>query len=244
MTDSINNGWIKLHRKILTNPQLKGRRLALWVTLLLLATHDEQECTFKGERITLESGQLITGRKYLSQNSGFAESGIESVLAMLEKEQQIRQQKSNKNRLITIIQWEKCQQKEQQTDNKVTTNRQQSDTYKKGKNVKNDDNVKKTLTKVNEPMASYGNEDVNKVLEALKLKVGISDFADSQKWQRIHGKNIHNLLVKIGREEFSRRLDIILKDSFKHKRCNEIKYIYEQLKGFIEPNISSKIMIA
>lgn len=242
MTDSTNNGWIKLHRKLLSNPALKGRRLALWITMLLLATHEEQEVYFRNERIKLKPGQFLTGREYLAKESTFSSGAIEKVLLVFEKEQQIEQQKSNKNRLITILQWEKYQQKEQQSDNRVTTKEQQSDTYKKVKNVKNDDNEKK-LTKVNE-QATYGNEDINKILEALKLKIGISDFADAQKWQRIYGKHIHQLLVKIGREDFSRRLDVILKDSFKHKRCNEIKYVYEQLKGFIEPNVSSKIMLA
>lgn len=89
----------------------------------------------------------------------------------------------------------------------------------------------------------FGNEDINKVLTAIRLKVGISDFADSQRWQRIYGKHLFSILSKIGAEEFGRRLDIILKDSFKRKRCNETRYIYEQLKGFIEPNISSKIIL-
>lgn len=135
-----NNGWIKLHRQTLDNPTLEGRRLALWVTLLLLATHAEQEVMFGGKRITLKAGQFITGRKYLSQKSHYSEGAIEKVLLVFEKEQQIEQQKSNKNRLITILNWvpfqQKEQQKEQQSDNRVTTEEQQSDTYKKDKTVK------------------------------------------------------------------------------------------------------------
>lgn len=132
-----NKGWIKLHRTILENPTLKGRRLALWVTLLLLASHDPCEAVFDGKRITLLPGQFITGRLYLANNSSYSEGGVEKVLLVMEKEQQIEQQKSNKNRLITIKAWEKYQQKEQQSDNRVTTKEQQSDTYKKDKKIKN-----------------------------------------------------------------------------------------------------------
>lgn len=85
----------------------------------------------------------------------------------------------------------------------------------------------------------HGNEEINKVLEAIKGKVGISDFADTQKWVRIYGRHCVTLLARIGAKEFSRRLDILMKDKYKHKRLNEIRYVYEQVKGFIEPKSSS-----
>lgn len=98
----------------------------------------------------------------------------------------------------------------------------------------------KTLSNDNgaEPI-QHGNVDINKILEAIRLKCGIDDFSDSQKWKRIYGQHCSSLLKKIGSAEFSRRLDIILHDSFKQKRCNEIRYVYEQVKGFIEPNEKS-----
>lgn len=111
---------------------------------------------------------------------------------------------------------------------------------RKGKERKEKDIIKES-TNVDGVPPTYGNEDINKTLEAIRLKVGIDDFSDAQKWKRIYGQHCLNLLKKIGSQEFSRRLDIILNDSFKRKRCNEIKYIYEQVKGFIEPTISSKI---
>lgn len=123
----MNNGWIKLHRKILNHPYLKGRKLALWTTLLLLATHQDREDIFGGEKIILKAGQFITGRKYLAEKSGYKESGVEGALAYLEKQQQIRQQKSNQNRLITVNNWSiyqgNEQQDRQQNDNKKTRTR-------------------------------------------------------------------------------------------------------------------------
>lgn len=87
---------------------------------------------------------------------------------------------------------------------------------------------------------TFGNIEINKILIAIKGKVEIESFADSGRWERIYGKHCHDLLVKIGSKEFSRRLDIILSDDFKRKNCNRIKYIYEQVKGFMEPkNIQS-----
>lgn len=107
-----------------------------------------------------------------------------------------------------------------------------------GKDRKGQDIIK-TSKEVGETPKTFGNEEINKTLEAIRLKVGIDDFADAQKWKRIYGQHCLNLLKKIGSQEFSRRLDIILNDSFKHKRCNQIKYIYEEVKGFIEPQVKS-----
>lgn len=76
--------------------------------------------------------------------------------------------------------------------------------------------------------------EISNMLTALKEKIGISDFADSAIERNI-AKHCVNLLGKIGKDEFVRRLDIILQDSFKHKNCNSIRYVYNQIKGFIEP---------
>ena len=145
MTDSTNNGWIKLHRKLLDNPLMQGKRLSLWIILLLLASHTEQEVLFKGKRVKLKPGQFLTGRKFLAKKTGENETFVQRLLENLENEQQIEQQKSNKNRIITICNWQKYQnenssnkqQIEQQMNNKRTTDEQQMNTYKKYKNVKN-----------------------------------------------------------------------------------------------------------
>ena len=145
MSDQV--GWIKIHRQLLDNPIMTGNMLALWVVILMTATHKERDVLFKGERITTKSGQLLTGRKFLSMKSGVSESTVQRFLKKLESEHQIEQQISNKNRLITILNWSKYQgdehQVEQQVNNKRTTSEQQVNTYK---NVKNTKNIKKDTT--------------------------------------------------------------------------------------------------
>ena len=58
------DGWVKIHRKILDNPIVckDSDYLAVWVYLLLNATHQEYDTLFKGKRMTLQKGQLITGK--------------------------------------------------------------------------------------------------------------------------------------------------------------------------------------
>lgn len=100
-------------------------------------------------------------------------------------------------------------------------------------NILSKDNMSEAQELVKEE--NFGKEDINKMLQALKIKIGISDFVDSQKWSRIYGQHLCKLLDSLGKEEFVRRLEIILNDSFKSKNCNSIKYIYGQIKGFKEP---------
>lgn len=137
-------GWIKIHRKMLENPIIckDSDYLSVWIYLLLNATHKEIPALFKGEKITLQPGQLITGRKSMSTKLKISESKIYRIINEYKSEQQIEQQTSNKNSLITILNWDKYQQSEQQNEqqmnNKRTTTEQQLNT---NKNVKNDNNI-------------------------------------------------------------------------------------------------------
>lgn len=135
-------GYIKLHRKLLENPIHGNMKYAwLWIVLLLLASHKGTEFLHGNKLIKLECGQLLTGRKQLAEKSGIKEGTIETILNYLESQQQIQQQKTTKYRVITILNWDKYQQDQQQiqqqNNNKITTKRQQNDTFKNVKNVKN-----------------------------------------------------------------------------------------------------------
>lgn len=135
-------GWIKLHRKLLENPVVckDAAHLAIWIYLLLNATHRDMDAIFQGKRITLKPGQLITGRKSISKQLGVSESKTNRVLFALENDHQIERQRSNKNSLISILNWDKYQeggqQNGRQANNKRTTSEQQVNTNKNVKNVR------------------------------------------------------------------------------------------------------------
>ena len=138
-----NEGYIKLYRKILNNPIIckDTDYLSVWIYLLLNATHNEYDAVFRNNRITLKSGQLITGRKTIADKFNIDENKVQRILKYFEKQHQIEQQTSNKNRLISISNWGKYQigrhQVEQQMNNKCTTSEQQVNTNKNVKNVIN-----------------------------------------------------------------------------------------------------------
>ena len=128
------NGWVSLHRKMLDNPVVckDSDYMAIWIYLLLNATHAEIPAMFKGQKIMLNPGQLITGRKAISDKLRVTESKVQRVLKCYESERQIEQQTGNKNRLITIKNWNMYQCSEQQIErqmyNQRTTNEQQMNT--------------------------------------------------------------------------------------------------------------------
>ena len=127
----MEQGWIKLHRKLLENPIMrKPSYLALWVVLLLKANHEDNRVIWNGKDTLIKAGSFITGRKTLNKETGIAESTIEDILKYLETQHQIRQQKNNKYRIITILKWNDYQN----PTAKATSSRHLADTNKNEKN--------------------------------------------------------------------------------------------------------------
>jgi hypothetical protein len=144
----MNTGWIKLHRKILDNPIVckDPDYFTIWIYLLLNATHTEYDVIFKGKRRILKSGELLSGRKSISEKTKISESKVQRILKTFQNEQQIEQQTTNINRLISITKWD-CyqiteQQHEQQLNNEGTTTEQRVNTNNNVNNIKKEKNVK------------------------------------------------------------------------------------------------------
>jgi hypothetical protein len=132
-------GWIKLHRALLDHPRINDPDwLAVWVYLLLTATHAPYRALFNGRTIELRPGQLITGRHVIAAATGVSQSKVWRVLETLKTEQQIEQQPGNKSSLVSITNWEKYQGTEQQIEQQVSSNRaateQQVSTLQEQKN--------------------------------------------------------------------------------------------------------------
>lgn len=124
-----NKGWIKLHRKVLDNPVVcrDAEHLAVWVYLLLEATHENIDKMFAGRRTTLKPGELITGRKVISVKLNISESKVQRILKRFEIEQQIEQQTSTTSRRISIQNWSEYQEGEQQIEQQLNNNRTTSE---------------------------------------------------------------------------------------------------------------------
>jgi hypothetical protein len=135
-------GWVKIHRRIEKKGYYtKSEYVHLWIHLLLKANHERKEFMFNNQIMVVKQGQLLTGRKQLSEETGISESTLERILKLFENEHQIEQQKTTKYRVITILHWKEYQVSDNKVDNKWTTDGQQMDTNKNIKNDKNDKNT-------------------------------------------------------------------------------------------------------
>lgn len=187
----MHRGYIKLWRKMQEKGWYKNPKHAhLWVHILLKANHIANEFMWNGEMIAIEEGQFLTGRKELSKETGIAESTIEKILKVFEKEHQIEQQKTNKFRIISVINWKEYQKdgqkKEQQSDNGRTPKEQRKNTNKNDKNEKNDkktfgdlavagvEDVMNIFYQIN-PTLNWGNKTIRKAAADLIKKFGLEE---------------------------------------------------------------------
>lgn len=150
-----------------------------------------------------------------------------------------KHQRPDKRFLMTLIEPQELAKIKALVVNTTGTPCEHHDDIEGEGDVDIESDIDKKIPKGIEPTALdtpkvYGNIEVNRMLEALKGKIGIAAFAD-QSIERNMAKHCVQLLAKIGKDEFVRRLDTILEDSFKRKNCNRIKYVYNEIKAFIEP---------
>lgn len=131
MANPHNSGWIKMYRSLQEKAYYKrdSEKVHLWIHLLIKASFSKnKEVLLGGKPYLCRPGEFTTGRRQLYQETGISESKIERILTYFEKiEHQIEQQKTNKNRLITILNWGMYQQNEQHIEQQVNNNRTTSE---------------------------------------------------------------------------------------------------------------------
>lgn len=136
-------GWIKLHRKMLHSNVFQNEKLfKVFMYCLMKATHSEHRQLVGKQFIELEQGQFVFGRKKAAVELNMKESTVRDYINLLKQDNTIHVNTTNKYSIITVVNWEVYQHKEedyrQQNDNKVTAEQQQNDTNKNVKKVKNE----------------------------------------------------------------------------------------------------------
>ena len=111
-------GWFKVYRKLCESPSWLSEpftRGQAWVDLIYLASYSDTYFFVRGNRVNVERGQVAWSEPKLALRWKWSRTKLRAYLNMLEKEQQIGQQKNNVTQIITIINYEEYQEKEQQT---------------------------------------------------------------------------------------------------------------------------------
>jgi hypothetical protein len=176
-------GFIKLHRKFLNWEWYSDLNTkSLFLHCILRANHTDT----KWRGINIKKGSFITSLPKLHQQTGLSIQNIRTSINKLKSTGELTDKTSNKNRIITITNWNLYQNTNRQTnrqltDNQQTTNRQLT-ADKNNKNENNDKNDKKSikakfgefknvkLTKIEfEKLIQiyHGNHDLLKAIEIL-----------------------------------------------------------------------------
>lgn len=114
----LQNGFIALHRSLLSwGWHDDPATFCLFVNLILMANHYPAE--WKG--ITIDRGQLVTGRKALSDQTGLSERQIRTALDHLKSTGEVTIESTNKYSLITIVNYRKFQDIPETSTSKMTS---------------------------------------------------------------------------------------------------------------------------
>ena len=158
------SGWIKVYRSLIENPKrIRSSRLALWLYILLSVNHTSGKAYLCGKEISLKPGQGVFSTPDLAKKLCEPVSVIRRSLEWFESEQQIEQRKTNQGTVITVLNWDKYQESEQPTEQRVNNDRTTSEQrvnnlpiikeYKECKELKNKEKINK---KEKPPKHQYG----------------------------------------------------------------------------------------
>lgn len=102
-----DQGWVKLHRKTLNSPVVMkdAAHLAVWVYLLMTASHKDYDVVFGGKRITLHPGQLTTTSAKIARTMGVSIDKVKRILNDFKVDQQIALQSERYGTLISVLNW-------------------------------------------------------------------------------------------------------------------------------------------
>lgn len=111
-------GYVKWHREFMNHPVIAKdpEHIAVWLYLLSNAAHAGYEVRFKGENIMLKPGQLITGSTTIAKKMKIDLNKVRRIISNFKEAELIDRKISNKNSLITIIEWGKFQGGDTQND--------------------------------------------------------------------------------------------------------------------------------
>lgn len=152
------SGWVCIHRKVMEHPLYFSEpftKMQAWFDLILLANHKEGIVQIRGIIFPVKRGQLAWASETLASRWKWSRGKVDRYLNYLKLTGQIEHQKSKLTTCITILNYNNyqniVQQKEQQTDNKRTSNGQQTNI---NNSVNNDNTVVLSVDNNTEPHIS------------------------------------------------------------------------------------------
>ncbi|MCL4519805.1 MAG: hypothetical protein M1587_11485 [Thaumarchaeota archaeon] len=128
---TLEEGWIKLHRSILTHPVFQDSELLhLFLYCIIKANHRPERILWNRHEITIQRGQFVFGRKKASKATKIKQSTVYRKMMILKNLEVIDIQPNNKFSTVTILNYGTYQdvrpQVEQQEYEGTITNHDQN----------------------------------------------------------------------------------------------------------------------
>lgn len=114
----MTEGWIKLHRKFLEWEWIQDPKMvSLFIHILIHANHEQKR--WKG--VLVDRGQMITGLRSLSANTGISMRSLRTCLERLKSTHEVTIKTTHKFSIITITKWDTYQGYTQKNDTVINT---------------------------------------------------------------------------------------------------------------------------
>ncbi len=127
-------GWVKLH-KTLKDWEWRSDPMTLAVFINLMLDANFSESNWRGQKLL--PGELIFGRKEFSKKTGISEQSVRTALEHLKSTNEITIKSNNKYSVISINNWSKYQDTNQQTNQQLTNNQPATNHTIRNKEYKN-----------------------------------------------------------------------------------------------------------
>jgi len=104
------NGYVKVFRKVLDNPNATNPYfLAVWSYLLLKATHKPYVMRIAGEDRTLNPGDLVCSCRQVAKYFDINKDTVNNILTTMEKDSMIRRTFHARKTVISVVNWSSYQ---------------------------------------------------------------------------------------------------------------------------------------
>lgn len=122
------NGWFRVERRVFYEDLMQQgtNYVFLWLRLLSMANLEETNIAFRGQRIVIKPGEILTS-KYELSSPGLPKSTVHRILAYLENSDRIRTKRGPRGTIITICNWDRYQNDFKSADQSRTKSELQSD---------------------------------------------------------------------------------------------------------------------
>ena len=104
-------GWVKFYREWLDNPYIckDGDHMAVWMYLMLNATHKEKQVNFGKQVITLKVGQLLTSQREIAEKLKINRGKVDRIFALFKSVALIVARTNMQQSIVTIELWDTSQ---------------------------------------------------------------------------------------------------------------------------------------